>query len=145
MAHGKRPIDVIDLSNVDDAPFNPQPRKIPRTSFTDQIPPRPTDPGDRDDEEDADDVIILSQEDGNRATESFELYGVLHTKIVGIQYYNGHATVGEFVIIRREPSNSYDNNAIRVDNVRRDQIGHIPRTVAAKLADYMVMTLSQNP
>lgn len=31
--------------------------------------------------------------------------GILFTKIVGIQYYKGHATDGEFVIIRREPSN----------------------------------------
>jgi hypothetical protein len=32
----------------------------------------------------------------------------------------------------------YDPNAIRVDNVLGSQIGHIPRTVAAKLAPYMV-------
>ena len=83
--------------------------------------------------------------------------GILNTKIVGIQYYRGHATNGEFVIIRREPSNpvctvsdslclytssnsdmQYDHNAIRVDNVRREQIGHIPRQMAAKLARYMV-------
>lgn len=31
--------------------------------------------------------------------------GTLRTKIVGIRYYTGHATTGEFVIIRREPSN----------------------------------------
>ena len=76
---------------------------------------------------------------------------------MGIQYYRGHATNGEFVIIRREPSNQactlpdplylyissnsgmqYDHNAFRVDNVRREQIGHIPRQMAAKLARYMV-------
>ena len=33
----------------------------------------------------------------------------------------------------------YDHNAIRVDNVRREQIGHIPRQIAAKLARYMVL------
>lgn len=63
--------------------------------------------------------------------------GTLHTKIVGIQYYTGCATVGEFVSIRREPSNTFDPNAIRVSNVMRDQIGHIPRQIAAKLARYM--------
>lgn len=31
--------------------------------------------------------------------------GILYTKIVGIQYYKGHATDGEFVIIRRELTN----------------------------------------
>lgn len=142
MAHGKRTIDVIELSDSDDAPFNSQPRKIPRSLSANQDTPSQSDPWDREDEEDADDIIILSQDDSNRAGESFELYGVLHTKIVGIQYYKGHATDGEFVIIRREPSNRFDKNAIRVDNVRRDQIGHIPRTVAAKLSDYMVINQS---
>lgn len=32
----------------------------------------------------------------------------------------------------------YDINAIRVDNVRREQIGHIPRQLASTLARYMV-------
>ena len=47
-------------------------------------------------------------------------------------------TPGEHVIVRREPSNPYDSNALRVENVQRAQIGHIPRTMASKLAKYMV-------
>jgi hypothetical protein len=39
--------------------------------------------------------------------------------------------------VRREPTNNYDNNAIRIDNVVREQIGHISRQVAAKLAPFM--------
>ena len=66
--------------------------------------------------------------------------GILDTKIVGVQYYSGHATPGEHVIVRREPSNPYDPNALRVENVQREQIGHIPRTMASKLAKYMVRT-----
>lgn len=66
------------------------------------------------------------------------LLGILDTKIVGVQYYTGHATPGEYVIVRREPSNPYDSNALRVENVQRDQIGHIPKTMASKLAKYMV-------
>lgn len=57
---------------------------------------------------------------------------------MGVQYYTGHATPGEHVIVRREPSNPYDSNALRVENVQRAQIGHIPRTMASKLAKYMV-------
>ena len=38
------------------------------------------------------------------------------------------------MVVRREPRNPYDGNAIRIDNVVRDQIGHIGRQVAAKLA-----------
>lgn len=67
------------------------------------------------------------------------------------------ATAGEVVICKREPTNpvsrtahtqhlfadltrlnQYDSNAIRVDNVLGQQIGHIPRAVAAKLAPYLV-------
>lgn len=59
-------------------------------------------------------------------------------KIVGVRYYRGHATPGEHVILNREPSNPYDQNAIRVCNVMGDQIGHMPRTIAAKIAPYMV-------
>jgi len=68
---------------------------------------------------------------------TWTLYGVMHAKIVGCRFYNGYATVGEMVVARREPNNAYDKNAIRVLNVQGDQIGHIPKTVAAKLANYM--------
>ncbi|KAJ4300622.1 hypothetical protein N0V88_003306 [Collariella sp. IMI 366227] len=66
-----------------------------------------------------------------------ELYGSFDGKVVGVRYYNGMATAGEVVVCKREPSNQYDPNAIRVDNVLGRQIGHIPRTVAAKLAPYI--------
>lgn len=81
--------------------------------------------------------MTLSQDGDEGTGESFELYGTLQTKIVGIQYYRGHATRGEWVIVRREPSNPYDRNAIRIDNVQQQQIGHIPRKIAEKLARYM--------
>ena len=68
---------------------------------------------------------------------SHTLYGILNTKIVGCRYYDGRATTGEYVLVRREPRNPYDSNAIRIDNVVRDQIGHIGRQVAAKLAPLM--------
>ncbi|KAI9748484.1 MAG: hypothetical protein M1835_001781, partial [Candelina submexicana] len=90
-----------------------------------------------DSEDDADDIIDLSQDFDDDTYRGFELYGNIKTRIVGVQYYDGHATSGEFVIVRREPTNQYDANAIRVDNVQRAQIGHIPRQMAAKLAPYM--------
>lgn len=61
---------------------------------------------------------------------------------MGVQYYTGYATIGEYVLVRREPGNRYDSNALRVENVQQDQIGHIPRTVAAKLAKYIVWSHS---
>lgn len=39
--------------------------------------------------------------------------------------------------MRREPGNPYDRNAIRIDNGAGQQIGHIPKTMAVKLAKYM--------
>lgn len=32
----------------------------------------------------------------------------------------------------------YDKNAIRIDNVLHQQIGHLPRTIVEKLAHYIV-------
>jgi SWI/SNF-related matrix-associated actin-dependent regulator of chromatin subfamily A3 len=40
---------------------------------------------------------------------------------------------GEEVVLRREPTNQYDRNAIRVDNIAGVQIGHVPKNIAAKL------------
>jgi SWI/SNF-related matrix-associated actin-dependent regulator of chromatin subfamily A3 len=40
---------------------------------------------------------------------SWMLYGVMHGKIVGCRYYSGYATVGEMVMVKREPSNQYDS------------------------------------
>lgn len=63
--------------------------------------------------------------------------GSINSKIVGVQYYRGHVTFGEMVILQREPHNQYDRNAIQVLNVSGIQIGHIPRQIALKLAPFM--------
>ncbi|KAK5459678.1 hypothetical protein LTS15_003807 [Exophiala xenobiotica] len=81
--------------------------------------------------------LNLTEDFDDDVYENYQLYGILNTKIVGCRFYDGQATVGEYVKVRREPSNPYDSNAIRIDNVLRDQIGHIGRQVAAKLAPLM--------
>ncbi|TFK26482.1 hypothetical protein FA15DRAFT_667364 [Coprinopsis marcescibilis] len=63
-----------------------------------------------------------------------ELYCVLKTSVVGIQYYKGMVGPGEQVLIVREPHNQYDRNAIQVKNMRNVQVGHLPRNVVSKLA-----------
>ncbi|KXN85344.1 Putative SWI/SNF-like matrix-associated actin-dependent regulator [Leucoagaricus sp. SymC.cos] len=63
-----------------------------------------------------------------------ELYTMYHTNVVGIQYYTGLVGPGEEVVLVREPRNRFDANAIQVKNIGQDQVGHIPRAVAAKLA-----------
>ena len=81
--------------------------------------------------------INLEEDFDDDVYANYQLYGILNTKIVGCRYYDGRATVGEYVKVRREPRNPYDSNAIRIDNVMGDQIGHIGRNVAAKLASLM--------
>ncbi|KAJ5626869.1 hypothetical protein N7528_004296 [Penicillium herquei] len=89
------------------------------------------------DEDDDDAANIAEDNEDTDESVSRMLYGTLDTKIVGCRFYNGIATPGEHVILRREPRNQYDRNAIRVDNIMGAQIGHIGRNIAAKLAPYM--------
>ncbi|KAK0504709.1 SNF2 family N-terminal domain-containing protein [Armillaria luteobubalina] len=66
-----------------------------------------------------------------------ELYSTMRTNVVGLQYYKGLVGPGEEVIIQRDLNNMYDVNAVRVLNIGRIQVGHVPRAVAAKLAPLM--------
>ncbi|KAF1929812.1 uncharacterized protein M421DRAFT_419589 [Didymella exigua CBS 183.55] len=92
---------------------------------------------DSDDDDDASQEAPESTQAYNEQQYSYGLYGMLHNKIVGVRFHNGYATVGEMVICRRQPQNRFDRNAIEVLNVQGEQIGHIPKTWAAKLAKYM--------
>ncbi|USP79733.1 Putative SWI/SNF-related matrix-associated actin-dependent regulator of chromatin subfamily A member 3-like 1 [Curvularia clavata] len=153
----KRRAKVIDLT-ADDAPASssqgyaesqPSPRatKQARTSRNNaqRAPPGSSQDApifvdeDEDDEEedDASQEAPNSTQGYSQQHYNYLLYGSLDNKIVGVRYYNGYATTGETVVLRREPHNQYDSNAIRVDNVQGEQIGHIPRLLAAKLAKYM--------
>lgn len=57
--------------------------------------------------------------------------------IVGIRYYTGIAHPGEYIQLVREPNNPYDRNAIRVDNMQNEKIGHIKATMARGLSSIM--------
>eukprot|EP00439_Symbiodinium_sp_Y106_P075904 s784_g15.t1 len=61
----------------------------------------------------------------------------LGSKIVGVQHYDGVVSDRENVVLRRQPTNPYDRNAIQVLNMRSEQIGHVPREMAAALAPVM--------
>ncbi|KAF1360134.1 hypothetical protein EJ07DRAFT_177456 [Lizonia empirigonia] len=89
------------------------------------------------DDDEASDEAPDSTQSYNEQQYSYGLYGMLQNKIVGVRFYNGYATVGEMVVCRREPQNRFDRNAIQVLNVQGQQIGHIPKTLASKLAKYM--------
>jgi SWI/SNF-related matrix-associated actin-dependent regulator of chromatin subfamily A3 len=85
------------------------------------------------DDAEAESIDLTQDDDGS----SLELYGTHGAKIVGVRYYNGVVTPHELVMLQREPQNQYDRNAIRVNNVMGQQIGHLPRNLVAKLAPYI--------
>ncbi|KAI9374923.1 SNF2 family N-terminal domain-containing protein [Aspergillus egyptiacus] len=143
---GKRPREYVDLSLDNEVRVvEPSAYKIPRisgqrfgqdTSFVRLSQASQVSLNEDEDDAVAADLIQGSQEgDDSGATQLH--YGDLKTKIVGVRYYRGQATIGEHVVLKREPHNQYDRNAIRVDNVMGVQVGHIPRNMAAKLASYM--------
>ncbi|KAI4278901.1 MAG: hypothetical protein L6R35_006073, partial [Caloplaca aegaea] len=138
----KRAIETIDLTDdqIDQPVY-----KTPRSSQNDvamatqSSQPTQSQRESWMEEENAHETILLSQDDGNDGAEAeeYELYGTMRTKIVGIQYYSGYASAGEYVSVRREPLNRFDSNAIRINNVMGDQIGHIGKREAARLARYI--------
>ena len=137
---GKRASSWVDLTGSDDENSAPQPKQA-RVSASQSAPqPRPSQSlnardawGDPDEE---DEVLDLSQDadEGN----GWVCVGSINAKVVGVRYYHGVATMGEQVMVKREPGNPHDSNAIRVNNVQGTQIGHLPRNLAAKLAPFMV-------
>ncbi|EGW13341.1 Ceruloplasmin [Cricetulus griseus] len=63
-------------------------------------------------------------------------------------HFHGHSfrykvNNNEMVSLQREPNNPYDKNAIRVNNVNGDQVGHLKRDLAAALAYIMDNKLAQ--
>lgn len=79
-------------------------------------------------------------DEGNNMAKDEVFYGTSTLKIVGIQYYRGVAHPGEFVTLQREPQNPYDCNAIRVDNLNGEKVGHIKATQAKGLSRIMDRT-----
>ncbi|KAH7560230.1 hypothetical protein BM1_03864 [Bipolaris maydis] len=135
----KRRAEIVDLT-ADDAPDGSSYRasKQSRTSYnaaqrainsSSRVDMTSGDIWDVDDEYDED----AASQEAPDATQGYSqqhynylLYGALDDKIFG----------GE-TVLRREPHDRYSANVIRVDNVQGEQIGHIPRGLAAKLAKYM--------
>ncbi|NXF91885.1 HLTF factor, partial [Eubucco bourcierii] len=69
--------------------------------------------------------------------DSAVLYGTLRGSVVGLRYYTGIVNNNEMVALQREPTNPYDKNAVKVNNVNGDQVGHIKKELAAALAGIM--------
>ncbi|KAL5485063.1 ARC19 [Sanghuangporus weigelae] len=81
------------------------------------------------------DVIeVVDDEDEPDPETRDELYCVLETQVVGVQYYAGMVGPGEEVRLERQPHNQYDRWAIRVGNIAGTQVGHLPRNVVSRLS-----------
>ena len=97
-AQNKRKHEAIDLTGDDDAALSSQSRNAP-PSQTERDGWQP------DDEHEAEDIVISSQDGNDEVTATYQIYGIVDTKIVGVQYYRGLASNGEYVVVRRQPDN----------------------------------------
>ncbi|XP_063772026.1 helicase-like transcription factor [Pseudophryne corroboree] len=71
------------------------------------------------------------------------LFGSLRGNVVGLRYYAGVVNNNEMVALQREPHNQYDRNAVKVNNVNGEQVGHIRKELAAALAQIMDRKLAK--
>jgi len=60
--------------------------------------------------------------------------GEIFTEIAGSQYYEAEVNPCEKIQLEREPDNSHDYNAIRVENRNFQQAGYVPRRISSWLA-----------
>jgi hypothetical protein len=65
------------------------------------------------------------------------------TRVVGVTFNGRQAVIarlyaGEEILLKREPTNPYDRNAISVERQNGQQIGYINRYLAATLAPFFV-------
>ncbi|CZT42223.1 related to helicase-like transcription factor [Rhynchosporium secalis] len=138
----KRPSSFVDLtSSASEDENQVLQRKQARTSLnsTPSSQPRARQSLSRDawvGEVDEDEEIMDFSQEAEEG-HGWVCIGAIDGKIVGVRYYNGYATVGEQVMVKRESGNPYDSNAVRINNVHGNQIGHLPRNLAEKLAGYM--------
>jgi len=91
----------------------------------------------------ADNAAVVAESSSSALVPSVEAeleerwFLALGSKIVGVQHYDGVVSDREEVVLRRQPTNMYDRNAIQVLNIRGQQIGHVPREMASLLAPVM--------
>ncbi|XP_043926554.1 helicase-like transcription factor [Protopterus annectens] len=86
---------------------------------------------------DLDETLPTDESTDSDEDADFILFGSLRGNVVGLRYYTGVVNNNEMVSLKREPNNPYDRNAVRVNNVNGDQVGHIKRELAVPLAYIM--------
>ncbi|XP_023568716.1 helicase-like transcription factor [Octodon degus] len=104
-------------------PRLPYPNFFPRFEFQDVFP--------------SDDFLTSDEELDS------VFFGTLRGHVVGLRYYTGLVNDNEMVALQREPNNTYDKNAIKVNNVNGDQVGYLKKDLAIALAYIMDNKLAQ--
>ena len=69
-----------------------------------------------------------------------ELLGDVATVVAGGQYCDADAKPGEKLTMEREPGNTHDARAVRLENERFEKIGYLPRRIASWLAPLQLLT-----
>lgn len=73
--------------------------------------------------------------------------GAFKTYITGAKYHKGAETgislleEGETVYLIRDPSNQYDNNAVRVQSSSGQMLGHIPMDISQLVSDFILLDI----
>lgn len=115
--------DSVQYGAHENIPRLSYPTVFPRFEFQDAIP--------ADDFQTSDEELDLV------------LFGTMRGQVVGLRYYTGVVNNNEMVALEREPNNPYDKNAIKINNVDGNQVGHLKRDLAAALAYIMDNRLAQ--
>jgi len=63
-----------------------------------------------------------------------EHLGRIKSQIVGIQFYDDDAKASEQIFFEREPDNTHDKNAIRVENLDFKKVGFLPKKMSSWLS-----------
>lgn len=90
----KRKIEVIDITDADDDAYNPSPARLRKAAATITS------------ESQVEYNNEAEQASGQEVDDEMEQFGVTDIEIVATRYYNGIATLGEQVILKREPNNA---------------------------------------
>lgn len=84
---------------------------------------------------------IFVPEQESEQTHEYHSGSCLVTRVAGVTFDGrqsviAHLSIGESIRLRREPTNPYDSNAIRVERLSGWQIGYLNRHLAATLAPF---------
>ena len=67
----------------------------------------------------------------NPSTRQVKCLGDVATVVTGGQYCEADAEPGEDLTLEREPGNTHEPHAVRLENERFEKIGYLPRRIVS--------------